>query len=872
MVLAQFDDILIQLLLAAAVVSAVLWFVERDTALPYEAIAILAIVMANGLLGYIQQARAKNAVEALRQMTQTRATVVRDHQRQQIPSTDLACGDIICLEEGDIVPADARLFDGIGLHVAEAALTGESLPVTKDPAVIADDAAIGDQYNMLFSGTAVTSGRGRAVVTATGTRTQMGHIAGLMQPASDERTPLQQELDRLGRQLAIAVVAIALVMIVIILGTTDLHGFAAYFDVILLGVALAVAAIPEGLPAVVTAVLSLGVQRMASRNAVIRHLPAVETLGAANVIATDKTGTLTRNEMTVREIVTASGSVRFEGIGYEPAGKIEWHECADNEAGQRAELVQLLTAAAGANNAELKQDEGGVWFITGDPTDAALIVAARKADAAAIAIPAQERLREFPFSSQRKMMSSIARTDDHKEPVLFSKGALIAILEKCTWEQVGEKRCELTTQRRNQIRARNDQLADQALRTLAIAWRPIAGNPCEGTDNDVEKDLVFLGLVGMIDPPRVEAAEAVARAKHAGIRVIMITGDHPRTASVIARELGISADGEVIRGLDLATMPETQIESAVADTSVYARVDPEHKLHIVRALQRGGMTVAMTGDGVNDAPALQAADIGVAMGITGTDVSREAADMVLMDDNFATIITAVEEGRAIYANIRKFLRYLLSSNIGEVMTMFLGVALSGVIGLRGLEGGLVLPLLAIHILWINLITDGAPAIALGLDPAKRGIMDEPPRSRRQGIVTREMWRGIILVGFIMAAGTLLVLDAGMPGGLVEGTGNLAHGQTLAFTTLTLFQLFNALNARSDHESAFRGLFENRWLWAAIGFSLLLQIGVVHLPVLQAAFGTVSLTAADWLICAAVASSVLWVREADKFFARAIAAR
>ncbi|HEX5515260.1 MAG TPA: cation-translocating P-type ATPase [Gammaproteobacteria bacterium] len=869
--LAQFKDKLVILLLAATAISAVLWLYQRDTALPYEALAIFAIVLLNAVMGYAQQARAEQALAALRQMSAAQAKVMRAGRRQSVPAAELVPGDLILIEEGDTVPADGRLLKVSALQVAEAALTGESLPVAKDVGAIAVDAALGDRHNMVFSGTAVTYGRGLAVVTATGMQTQMGRIAGLLRTAPDQTTPLQKELDQVGRLLGIAVIVIAVVMIATIITVEHLSGFAALFDVLLLGVALAVAAVPEGLPAVVTAVLSLGVQRMAKRSAIVRRLATVETLGSADIIASDKTGTLTKNEMTVRQVVTASGRVDLGGTGYAPVGEVS----ADGkpiDGALRVELVRTLGAADRANNAVLQQREGR-WLVQGDPTEGALIVAARKAGLEAEALAARfARIAEIPFSSERKLMSTVHSDAEQAEWLLaFTKGAPDVLLARCTEELVGEEVRPLDAGRRTQILADNEALAREALRTLGVAVRFLAKEAFaeDEFDERIEQELVFLGLIGMIDPPREEAREAVARAKDAGIRPIMITGDHPTTAAVIAAELGIAADGRAVAGTELEAMSESTLRQTAREVSVFARVNPEHKLRLVRALQAEGLTVAMTGDGVNDAPALKTADIGVAMGITGTDVAKQAADMVLADDNFATIVAAVEEGRAIFANIRKFLRYLLSSNIGEVLTMFFGVLLAGSLGLvaAGDDSGLVLPLLATQILWINLVTDGLPALALGVDPADPDVMDRPPRPPGEGVVTARMWRGVAFVGVVMAVGTLLVLDAYLPGGLIEGAGSLSYAQTMAFTTLVLFQLFNVFNARSDQRSAFHGLFTNRWLWAAVAFGVLLQLAVVYLPVLQQAFSTVSLSVGDWLVCAAVASSVLWLRELQKLAAR-----
>jgi P-type Ca2+ transporter type 2C len=476
---------------------------------------------------------------------------------------------------------------------------------------------------------------------------------------------------------------------------------------------------------------------------------------------------------------------------------------------------------------------------------------------------------EVPFSSERKLMSTVHSDAEKPERLAaFAKGAPDVLLPRCSHEIVGDEARLLSDERHEEILASNETLAGEALRTLGVAFRSLPPEELDReVDDRIERDLVFLGLVGMIDPPREEVREAVDLARGAGIRPIMITGDHPKTAAAIAAELDISAEGRAITGAELERLSDEELESEVRESSVYARVNPEHKLRIVRALQNNGQVVAMTGDGVNDAPALKTADIGVAMGITGTDVSKEAADMVLTDDNFASIVAAVEEGRSIFANIQKFLRYLLSSNIGEVFTMFLGVVLAGVIGLRA-ESGVALPLLATQILWINLVTDGPPALALGLDPADRSVMDRPPRPQGSGVITRRMWGGIAFVGLIMAAGTLFVLDYALPGGLIEGSGDLPYARTMAFTTLMLFQLFNVLNARSDEQSAFQGLLTNPWLWGAVLLSLILQLVVVYAPPLQPAFGTVALSFGDWLLCAAVASSVLWLREASKLFVRA----
>ena len=872
--LAQFQDVLVILLLIATAVSAGLWLYERDTALPYEAIAICAVVLLNAVMGYIQESRAESAVAALRQMSAAHARLIRAGEQRSVPAAEVVPGDIILIEEGDTIPADARVIQSTALQTAEAALTGESLPVSKDVAAISGAMGLGDRDNMVFSGTAATYGRGRAVVVATGMQTEMGRIAGMLRDVPDDTTPLQKELDRVGKMLGVIVVVIAVVMIATILLVEKVSGLSAIFDVLILGVALAVAAVPEGLPAVVTAVLSIGVQRMAGRNAIVRHLRAVETLGSADVIASDKTGTLTKNEMTVREVVTASGHVTLAGTGYEPRGEVSLEGGGAVEGVLRVEVERALAVADRANNAVL-EERNGQWTVQGDPTEGALVVAARKVGLNPDALEARfRRVGEVPFSSERKLMSTVHADAEQAERLLvFTKGAPDVLLTRCSREFAGEEPRPLTEGRRMEIMKTNDELAGRALRTLGIAYRAFSADALahDEVDERLEHNLVFAGLIGMMDPPRDEARDAVARAKRAGIRPMMITGDHPKTAGVIAMDLGIAQDGRAVTGAEIERITDEALVQTIRDVSVYARVNPEHKLRIVKALQRQGAVVAMTGDGVNDAPALKTADIGVAMGITGTDVSKQAADMVLADDNFASIVAAVEEGRAIFSNIRKFLRYLLSSNIGEVMTMFFGVLLKDVIGLRGDGSGVVLPLLATQLLWINLVTDGAPALAFGVDPADPGLMNLPPRSKNERTITRQMWVGICSVGIVMAVGTLYVLDASLPGGFVGGSGDLRYAQTMAFTTLVLFQMFNVFNARSDVTSALRGLFRNHWLWAAVVMSLAMQVAVIYLPFLQQAFSTASLSSGDWLRCTTVASSVLWVRELGKVVTRALGA-
>ena len=869
--LAQFVDPLVFLLIGAVVISLVMWIVEGATGVPYEAIVIAVILIANAVLGYVQEARAEQAVAALQRMAAATSSVVRDGVELRIPSEKVAPGDVLVLAEGDAVSADGRLVEAASLTVAEAALTGESEPVLKDVAPLTGDVALGDRVNMVFSGTAVARGRGRAIVTATGMATEMGRIADLLESTEEERTPLQQEIDRVGRWLGVAVVVIAVVVVAAILATSDIQDAQDVADVLLVGVSLAVAAVPEGLPAVLSVVLALGVQRMARQNAIVKELSSVETLGSASVICTDKTGTLTRNEMTIQTIVTGSGQIDVTGIGYRPEGEL-LVDGAPLDGGPLAQEVRFVLGGGSlANDASLREEDGE-WIVQGDPTEAAFLVAERKAGITAERDARFTRVGEVPFTSERKMMSTLqADATNEGRVALVTKGAPDVLVARCTRERVGTDVRPLTDDRRGEILTAVDGLAAQALRTLAVAYRPLPDEVPDVPGEDLERELILTGIVGIIDPPRPEARVAIAEAHSAGVRVVMITGDHPAPAARIAIELGIVEPGaRALTGADLDRLDDAA--DHVRDVSVYARVAPEHKLGIVDALQADGNIVAMTGDGVNDAPALKSADIGVAMGITGTDVTKEAAKMILADDNFATIVAAVREGRAIFANIRKFLRYLLSSNAGEVLTMFLGVLGAGVIGLDEAGGAVAVPLLATQILWINLLTDSAPALAMGVDPPPDDVMSGPPRRLTDRIIDAEMQTGVIFVGFIMALATLLALDVGLPGGLIHGGGALTQARTMAFTTLVLAQLFNCFNARSDRVSAFHHLFTNPLLWGAIAVSLVLQIAVVYVPFLNAAFGTAPLDAAHWLWCTGLASTVLWADELRKLLGRAVRRR
>ena len=867
--LGQFADPLIYLLLAAVVVSLVAWALEGGKSAPYDAIVISAIVVANAVLGYVQEARAEQAVAALQRMSAATAGVVRDGREERIPAAGVVPGDLLALAEGDAVAADARLVEAASLTVAEASLTGESEAVLKDVDSIAEPVGLGDRVNMVFSGTAVVRGRGRAVVTATAMATEMGTVARLLGETEAQATPLQREVDRIGRMLGIAVIVIAAVVVGAILLTADLRSASDLVSVLLIGVSLAVAAVPEGLPAVLSVVLALGVQRMAQERAIVKKLSSVETLGSASVICADKTGTLTKNEMTIEKVVTGSGEVDVTGSGYRPDGELRVDGHPLDDAVLLDEVRAVLAGGSLANDAVLREEEGE-WTIQGDPTEAAFLVAEAKVEGLAEMRRARfERVGEVPFSSERKLMSTV-HTDLEGEPgvAVVTKGAPDVLLARCAEERLGGRVRPLTEERRSEILTTVDQLADLALRTLAVAYRPLPADERPPHDETVERELIYLGLVGIIDPPRPEARVAIADAHDAGVRVLMITGDHPHTAARIASDLGIAAAGSrVVTGAELEAMDDDARAAAVREVSVYARVSPEHKLRIVDALHADGRIVAMTGDGVNDAPALKAADIGVAMGVAGTDVAKEAADMILADDDFATIVSAVREGRGIFANIRKFLRFLLSSNIGEVFTMFFGVVLAGVIGLEDTGEAIAVPLLATQILWINLLTDGAPALALGIDAPPDDVMSRPPRRLTDRVIDAEMWIGIVWVGAVMAAVTLLALDLRLPGGFVGGSGNVIEARTMAFTTLVFAQLFNCFNARSDRTSAFHRLFANRWLWGAIALSATLQVAVVELPFLNDAFGTTPLGAEEWLICIGLASVVLWADEAKKLLER-----
>jgi P-type Ca2+ transporter type 2C len=829
MLLEQFRNVLVIILLAATVLSA---FLGHGV----EAVVIAIIVLFAVLLGFVQEYRAERAIEALRELAAPTATVLRDGEEIEIPARDLVPGDVIVLRTGDRVPADARLVEAINLKLEEAALTGESLPVGKHTTPLAEARLmVGDRKNMIYSGTIVTYGRGRALVVATGMQTEFGQITGMLQAVETGRTPLQENLDRVGKALAKA--AFGVVAIVVALGLLRGQPF---LEMLLFGIALAVAVVPEALPAVVTISLAIGVQRMARRHALVRRLPTVETLGSTTVICSDKTGTLTKDEMTVRRIFVAGELIEITNTGYDPSGTFlrDGVPIAPSEP-----LTELLRGAALCSDARLVEHEGR-WQIKGDPTEGALLVAAAKAGLDKADLDAQApRMSEIPFTSETKRMTTLHTTPDGT--VAYAKGAPEIILDSCANVMTAEGEHPLDVAGREMILAAAQQMAGDALRVLAVARRQVSDIA------ETERGLTFVGLVGMLDPPRPEARAAIAICAQAGIRPIMITGDHPLTAQAIARELGLLKDGRVVTGAELEELSEADLAREVEHIEVYARVSPAHKLRVVTALQQRGHVVAMTGDGVNDAPALKKADIGVAMGITGTDVSKEAAAMTLTDDNFASIVAAVEEGRAIFGNIKKYLMYLLSSNIGEIGLM-VGAALLG----------LPLPLTAVQILYVNLATDGLPALALAVDPPEPDLLQRQPRNPRNGIFTRP-------VTILMVVGGLwsTMVNVGLFAWALNSGRSLAEAMTMTFVSLVLIQFFKAYNYRSDRHSVLRRPFANKWLNLAILWELLLLIAIIYLPFLHEPFGTFSLPPIDWLIVIGGALTISPVLELMKWMER-----
>jgi Ca2+-transporting ATPase len=830
---AQFENVLILILLAATAVSGFLGHA-------LEAVVITVIVLFAVMLGFIQEHRAGRALEALRQMAAPVARVLRDALETVVPARDLVPGDVVLLRTGDRVPADARVIQAVNLAIDEAALTGESAAVEKTTARFEDaQLSIGDRRNMTYAGTLVGRGRGQAVVVATGMSTEFGRIAQMVETVEAGRTPLQVNLDRLGATLGKA--ALAIVAVVVVVGLA--RGLPA-IEIFLFGIALAVAAVPEALPAVVTISLAIGLRRMVKRHALVRRLPIVETLGSTSVICSDKTGTLTRNEMTVRRVFVDGRLLDLTGAGYEPAGAVL-------DAGRSVDpppsLRELLRACVLASDAQLVSREGR-WHVQGDPTEGALVVAARKVGFNPAELNEQEpRVAEIPFTSERRRMTTLHSTNSGQlaGSVAYSKGAADEILSSCTSQLSADGIGPLQESGRETILAIERRMAGEGLRVLAIARK--TGAALE----DAERQMTLLGLVAMMDPPRDEAKAAVQTCEAAGIRAVMITGDHPLTASTIARELGILKGERAVSGRDLEAMSDADLQRDVADIAVYARVSPADKLRVVVAWQNRGQVVAVTGDGVNDAPALKKADVGIAMGIAGTDVSKEAAGMTLLDDNFATIVAAVEEGRIVFGNIKKYLMYLLSCNVGEI------VLLAGTV-----IAGFPLPLTAAQILYVNLATDGLPALALAVDPPEPDLMGRKPRDPRVGIFTRPVVMLLLTAGvwsaFVIVTLFMWLLRSGRP---------LEQVMAMTFVSLVLIQFFNAYNCRSDRLSIVRGMFANRWLNLAIAWEVLLLVVIVYVPFFQRAFGTFGFSLADWTLMMALAFSIVPVVETVKWMVR-----
>jgi len=827
----QFKNVLILILLVAVGLSIALGHAT-------EAVVIAAIVLLAAVLGFVQEYRAERAIEALGRMAAPTATVLRDGRERDVPARELVPGDVILLQVGDKISADARLAEAVNMQVEESALTGESHPVEKQvDEVPGAEISLGDRLSMVYAGTAVTYGRGRALVVATGMETQFGGIARMLETIERAKTPLQESLDRVAMVLARA--AIVVVLLVVSLGLVRGQPF---LDMLLFGTALAVAVVPEALPAVITISLTLAAQRMVRRNALVRRLPAIETLGSVSVICTDKTGTLTRDEMTVRKLLAAGQVVSFSGAGYDLEGEVR----LDGKAAAPSEAsVEVLRAGVLASDAHLFRGDDAHVEVRGDPTEAALLVAAAKAGLDRGELDERfPRVDEIPFTSESKRMTTL-----HDGPagrrVAYAKGAPEVILGACTRQLTADGEAPLDEDARAAIAETARELAGEALRVLAVARRVGA------TRDAAEQDLTFLGLVGMLDPPRPEARKAVETCVAAGITPVMITGDHPLTAEAIAREVGILTDGRTVTGAELDEIDDAGLEHEIESIRVYARVSPEHKLRIVTALQRIGHVVAMTGDGVNDAPALKKADIGVAMGITGTDVTQEAASMTLTDDNFASIVAAVEAGRGVFANIRKYLMYLLAANLGEI-GLLLGTSLLG----------RPLPLSAVQILYVNLATDGLPALALSVDPQERDLMRRAPRSRRAGIFTPPVVTLIAAGGVWSAIVTLTLFTWSLSAGRA-----LEEAMTMTFATLVVIEFFKAYSFRSDRNSVFQRPLANRWLNVAVLWELALLLLVVNLPPLQDAFGTRSLSLGTWAIVVGCALTIVPALEVAKALLR-----
>ena len=832
----QFKSLMIGVLIAAALISGFLkeWV---------DAAAILAIVILNAILGLVQEYRAEKSLAALKHLSAPTAKATRDGSARIVPARELVPGDLVEVEAGDHIPADSRVaWHTANFAVQEASLTGESMPVSKTDIELEEkDIPLAERANILYLGTSVVAGKARAIVVETGMQTELGRIAGLIQGIKKETTPLQRKLEQFSKIL----VYLCFFLVAVVFGLEILRG-GKVLDMFLTSVSLAVAAIPEGLPAVVTIALALGVQRMVKRHVLIRKLPSVETLGCATVICSDKTGTLTKNEMTVRAVWTSRDTFEVTGTGYEPAGEFRTSGGRVDPSAY-PDLLKALTVGVLCNNAQLSVADGRT-SVFGDPTEIAILSAAAKAGVWKCEEDAFEMVEEIPFDSERKKMSIVRRAD--QDLTVFTKGAPDLLLKDCTYILENGAERPLTDADRDRIMAANDGYSDQALRVLAVAHRNLDQEPHSYAAEAIERDLTFAGLVAMIDPPRPEVREAMAKCRTSGIRTVMITGDHKNTAVAIARELGFyGRDSRALTGEDVDRLSDEELDASVEDVAVYARVSPEHKLRAVRAWKRRGAVAAMTGDGVNDAPAVKEADIGVAMGITGTDVTKEVSDMVITDDNFASIVAAVEEGRGIYDNIRKFIHFLLSCNLGEILVMFVAALV-----------GFPVPLLPIQILWVNLVTDGLPALALGVDPVDPNIMARPPRKTDEPVITGARGWLIGLQGGMVAACSL---GAFLFVFLYEKEG-IEMARTVALATLACSQLFHAFNCRSMQDSIFKLKFStNPQLVGAVALSFLLQMAVIYVPFLQPIFKTKSLSLVDLGAIMVFSTLPLWIMEVVK---------
>ncbi len=839
----QFTSSIVFILLAALVISLLIG--EK-----LDAIVISTIVVLNGVFGFVQEFKAEKAIEALRKLTALKATVVRDGKEMETDSRELVPGDITLLETGSKVPADARLINIAAFQVDEASLTGESVPSNKTTGPLDNNILVNDQENMVFMGTIVTKGRAKAVVTGTGMDTEIGRIADMVQEADEKLSPLQVKLKKFGKWLGFVTIGICVVVFGVgVLReylTTDLFETSFAVEMFLASVALAVAAIPEGLPAIVTISLAFGVRRMAKRNALIRKLPAVETLGCTNIICSDKTGTLTKNEMTVREIYFNNRLIEVTGDGYTPEGSFMQTKSSASfvrgggEEVDISSLELLFRSSILCNDSRLNHNER--WEIFGDPTEGALLVSAGKAGFKKSEMEDRfPRIDEIPFDSERKCMTTIHRVNE--ENTAYIKGAPDVILNHCKYISINGQVKDITGEDRKKILDVNHKMASKALRVLGFAYKSLDEKYTPKSEI-VEKNLIFIGLQAMIDPPREEVRESIIKCRTAGISTVVITGDHKLTAIAITKELGLFKEGDkALSGEELDKLSDDELDKIVESIVICARVSPEHKVRILNALKKRGHVVAMTGDGVNDAPALKNSDIGVAMGITGTDVAKEASDMVLTDDNFASIVNAVEEGRGIYNTIKQFIQYTLSSNLGEILVVFLAILI-----------GWPLPLIAIQILWVNLLTDGLPGLALGLDPFDKDIMKNPPRKRDEKIISRDVINNILIVGLVMGTGTLLMF---------YGYGvETVKAKSIAFTTLVMFQLFNVLTYRAkDFKIDIR---TSKYLIASVVISLLMQFAVLYTP-LNVAFKTVPLGPVDLIKVFLVSGSLYFILESRKMY-------